>query len=98
VKISPLLSREKGEILIPRSEAMSIRKISLKAMNVPRDKPCSVIFSGPKEAIRFPGVKSKWRRKVNMIIQSKGTSPLRTNLMESRAMRITVSKNMVRRK
>jgi hypothetical protein len=86
-----------GEVVRVRREATSIRKISLKVMKVPKDKPCSVIFSGPKEAIVLPGVKSRWRKKVNTIIQSKGNSPLRTNLMESRAKRMTASKNMARK-
>jgi len=87
-----------GEVVRVRSEATSIRKVSLKAMNAPRDKPSSVIFSGPKEAIGLPGVKSRWRRKVNMIIQSRGNRPLKTNLMESRAKIIITSKNTARRK
>jgi hypothetical protein len=86
-----------GEVVRVRREVMSIRKISLKVMNSPRDKPCSLIFSKPKETIGLPGVKNRWRRKVNMIIHSKGRSPLRTNLIESRAKRITISKNMARR-
>jgi len=86
-----------GEVVKVRSEVTSSRKISLKAMKAPKHRPSSVIFSGPKEAIGLPGVKSRCRRKVNMIIQSKGNKPLRTNLIDSCAERITASKNIARR-
>ena len=86
-----------GEVVKVRREVISIKKISLKAMKDPRDKPASVILKGPKVAIGAPGVKSRWRRKVNTIIQPKGIRPRSTNITESLARRTMVNKNTARR-